>query len=256
MNYDFTLDKYRELCQTIVESGYTVVTVRKYFEVLTPPSKLVILRHDVDRKPYHALRIAELERELGLSGTYYFRTGRHTFEPVVIRNIVQAGHEVGYHYEALARARGNCKRAIRIFEEDLDDFRELCEVHTIAMHGSPLSKYDNRDLWQKYDFKEFGIVGEVYLSIDYETVAYFTDTGRTWDSDAHNLRDRVEKSSNMLRVNTTDDLIDTIKQGSVDKCLIVVHPERWASSLPEFVMSYSFDMLANTVKFVIGRWPR
>lgn len=45
------------------------------------------------------------------------------------------------------------------------------------MHGNPLSPRDNRELWKKYKFKDFGIIGEAYLSIDFNEVSYFTDTG-------------------------------------------------------------------------------
>lgn len=44
------------------------------------------------------------------------------------------------------------------------------------MHGSPLSKYDNREIWKKYDFNQF---------------FYLTDTGRRWDG-KYAVRDKVE----------------------------------------------------------------
>ena len=37
--------------------------------------------------------------------------------------------------------------AICDFERNLRRFRKLYPVKTICMHGSPLSKWDNRDLW-------------------------------------------------------------------------------------------------------------
>ena len=44
------------------------------------------------------------------------------------------------------------------------------------MHGSPLSKWNDLDLWDNYDFKKYGILGEAFMSIDYDNVDYFTDT--------------------------------------------------------------------------------
>ncbi len=41
---------------------------------LQPPGKVVILRHDVDRKPENALKMAEIEREFDIPATYYFRS--------------------------------------------------------------------------------------------------------------------------------------------------------------------------------------
>jgi len=51
--------------------------------------------------------------------------------------------------------------------------------------------YDNRDLWKRYDFRQFGLAGEAYLSIDYHRLAYLTDAGRSWADNPYNLRDRV-----------------------------------------------------------------
>jgi len=59
------------------------------------------------------------------------------------------------------------------------------------MHGSPLSKYDSRDLWKVYDYRDYGIIGEPYFDIDFSKVLYLTDTGRRWDGDKVNIRDRV-----------------------------------------------------------------
>ena len=68
---DFTLKKYNELCLALLDSGYTPLTVYSYLEG-QKNKKLVVLRHDIDRKKMNALRMAELEHELGIQSTYYF----------------------------------------------------------------------------------------------------------------------------------------------------------------------------------------
>ncbi len=91
MNLDFTLAKYEELCSAIVQSGYDAVSVKDYLSrsqvsgcriqserqrslSLQPGEKVVILRHDVDRKPEKALKMAYMERQFDIQATYYFRT--------------------------------------------------------------------------------------------------------------------------------------------------------------------------------------
>ncbi len=54
-------------------------------------------------------------------------------------------------------------------------------VSTVCMHGSPLSRVSNLDLWKKYDYRGLGIIAEPYLDIDFDEVFYLTDTGRRWD---------------------------------------------------------------------------
>ena len=68
----------------------------------------------------------------------------------------------------------------------------LSHVKTICMHGSPLSKWDNRDLWKKYDYRDFGIIAEPYFDLDFDEVFYLTDTGRSWNNSKASVRDKVE----------------------------------------------------------------
>ena len=101
---DFTLDRYKELCLALLDSGYTPLTVYSYLkEQKKKNNKLVVLRHDIDRKPKNALRMAELEHELGIQSTYYFRVP-YTFKPEIMGKIRDLENEVGYHYEVLSKA--------------------------------------------------------------------------------------------------------------------------------------------------------
>lgn len=250
MSIDFTFEKYKELCQTIVSSQYQVLTVNRYIENPSISRNVIILRHDVDRKPQNALKIAKLEKSLQLSSTYYFRKKKNTFKPRIIEEIARLGHEVGYHYESLAKARGNFEEAIEIFESELSEFRKICEVKTICMHGSSYSKWNNRDLWGKYDFRKFGLIGEVYLSIDYDKVIYLNDTGRTWDSQRYNLRDKVDKNKT-FQIETTDDLVSFLKARTVSQLCLQTHPDRWADSKIEWIEVFLFDFLINQVKMGI-----
>ena len=77
------------------------------------------------------------------------------------------------------------------------------------MHGSPLSKYNNRDLWEHYDYHSYGIRGEAFLSFeqDHDDIHYLTDTGRTW-SNRHTLRDVMKtKPEKIIRIPWTPRMI-------------------------------------------------
>ncbi len=83
---DFTMGKYKDLCLALLDSGYTPLTVYSYLQGQKKKNnnnnnKLVVLRHDIDRKFGNALRMAELEHESGIHSTYYFRFP-YTFKPV------------------------------------------------------------------------------------------------------------------------------------------------------------------------------
>lgn len=237
---------YEELCRALLSAGYKSITVQQHLSSDTD-GKVVVLRHDVDRKPENAIIMAELEHALGVQSTYYFRYP-HTFRPEIIKRVLALGHEIGYHYEVLAKAKGNNDLAIRLFSQELYHFNAICEVRTICMHGSPLSTHDNRDLWKKYNFHHYGIEGEAYLSMGECGLKYFTDTGRSWDG-KHSLRDTLPGEQPTL-IRTTNELIEWISY-SEDNIYLTVHPERWATNMTNRVIGTLKDHFINVGKVFI-----
>lgn len=242
---DFTIEKYEELLRAIKQSDISVYGVKKWQEL--KPSRGILLRHDVDRKAGNSLKIAETENKYNIQSTFYFRIKKSSFNEIIIKRIYELGHEIGYHYEDLSIAKGNYDQAFELFQKHLAKLRELVPVKTISMHGRPLSRYDNRDVWNKFSFIELGILGEAYLSINYEDTYYFTDTGRSWNPDAANLRDKV-KFGLTEQINTTDELGNFIQENKDKKIAIVSHPERWARNMFDYYSSLSFDLSVNIIK--------
>ncbi len=247
---DFTLQTYRDLCRALVEAGYRSYTFGEYYQSITAgEGARLFLRHDVDFRIPTALDLAEIEVEHGLKATYFFRLVDSAFNPDVIKRIADLGMEVGYHYEALDRAKGDYERAIEIVKEDLRKLREFGPVKSMAMHGNPLTPYDNRDLWKQYDYREFGIEVAAYFSLDYSKIRYFTDTGRNWDETRGNLYDTVSHSAGVKLTNTKS-LIKHLREEVADTC-ILTHPNRWSSNPLYWSWNLAYDTLGNIVKGVL-----
>lgn len=251
MNLDFTLSKYRQLCDAICCYGYTVSTVAEYLNSYVAGQKVVVLRHDVDRKPKRAVHMARLEHELGINATYYFRFNKKVFQPNLINEIASMGHEIGYHYETLDKAKGDYQKAIQTFEHELEEFRKIAKIETICMHGNPLTKWDNRDLWTKYNLKDFGLTGEAYLS--FNNITYLSDTGRTWGTE-HKVKDYLSSAANDNQgiskaiVASTDDVIELIKKRQLGCAYLLVHPERWSNNLIGWITDLVLDTGVNLAK--------
>ncbi|MDV3104094.1 polysaccharide deacetylase family protein [Thermococcus waiotapuensis] len=244
---DFTLDKYEKLL-SFLQNNYGIYTVKRYL-VEKPERNFVILRHDVDRSPKNALKMAELEAKLGVRSTYYFRYP-YTFKQEVIKKISELGHEIGYHYEVLSKARGDSEKAIQMFKSELEEFRKVTDVKTICMHGSPLSKYDNRKLWEHYDFRQFDIIGEAYLSINDPEVYYLTDTGRNWNN-RNNIRDKFVWKSLKREIENTDHLVHVLEELKPKKLYLTVHPERWGYNSANWIRGWTRDLIFNIGKCVL-----
>ena len=248
MPRDFTLEQFKAICLALQEAGYQTMTVAQYLVEVSKPPRIAVLRHDVDRFPGHALHLARMEQRAGICSTYYFRTNRSVFRPNILRDISGMGHEIGYHYETLAQSKGDYPAALDLFEKELARLRQVCPIQTISMHGSPLSAYDNRDLWKRYDFRQFGLAGEAYLSIDYHHLAYLTDAGRSWADNNNNLRDRVAGEATPSGIRSSVDLISAIREKRFEQVCISAHPERWASNMPEWLVSAALDLAGNSIK--------
>ncbi len=249
---DFTIKMYRLLLQELQSAGYEFQTFEQF--LTKPLQRTVILRNDVDRKPARALRLAEILTGLDIKATFYFRIVRSSWDERIIAEIVRLGHELGYHYEDLTAARGNFDLAIRTFEKNLEKFREFYKVQTICMHGSPWSRWDNRELWQRYDYKRYGISGEPYLDLDFDTILYLTDTGRSWNNNISNKRDRVTSTYN-FRFRKTSDIIESLHHHKLpDKMIINVHPQRWSADILEWGTEYIIQNLKNAVKAILNKF--
>jgi len=252
---DFMLETYDYLLESLNMSGRRFITVSEY---LKRPRKaktksVVVLRHDVDRFVGHARKMAELENRLRVRSTYYFRYPA-TFEPQIVANVYEMGHEIGIHYECLDQAKGDLRIAKKLLKQQLREMRKIVPVRTAAMHGNPLSKIDNRELFIKINLKEFGLVGEAYLGVDFGKILYLTDTGRNWLADKYNLRDKpVAGSLPRPKIVSTYELIGLINNGLDGDLYINTHPERWSSDYVDWVVSCSKDVVVNATKAMIKK---
>lgn len=245
---DFTLRKYRELVRSFVESGYRIMTVRQYLES-APLGKVLILRHDVDEQPQNALKMAEAEKELGLHATYYFRKVPKSDHPDIIRQIEAMGHEIGYHYEDLTLSEGDVPAAIASFTRNLEYFRQYYPVKTVCMHGSSSSKYDNRELWKQVRLEDFGLIGEPYLSFDFNQIYYMTDTGYAWDGGKYAVRDKVD-SAFSLSFHRTDEVIEAVQSGRFPEQSLILAHTLWTDSLPLWTFLHLREFFRNRVKLM------
>jgi hypothetical protein len=248
---DFYFDNYRNIIDAIVESEYDVFTVKDYLKKRNSKLQCIILRHDVDGRPERALMMAKMEKDYGIKSTYYFRTLPKIFNLRVIKEICEIGHEVGYHYEVLDEAKGDIQNAINIFEDNLVKFNKVSKIETICMHGNPFSKWDNRDLWKLNDFMKYGILGEAYLSMDFENLVYITDSSRSWKND-YKIKD-IYKNTNLLEVMNSGNLSTIIKQNKYKKIYLLIHPDHWSNNSYEAVLDAGYYFAVNMAKVLYKR---
>ncbi|KPJ72970.1 hypothetical protein AMJ52_04510 [candidate division TA06 bacterium DG_78] len=252
MAVDFTMKKLHELYGAIQSAGYEIMPFIDYLKN-RKPAKIIIVRHDVERQEINALQIAELEKNSGLRTSYYFRYRNGVFCEEIIKKISRMGHEIGYHYEDLTLAQGNFEEALRIFQRNLEILRQWCRVETICMHGSPFTQWDNRLIWEKYNYHEFDIIGEPYFDLDFNRILYLTDTGRRWEGARVNVRDKV-KSQFRFNFRTTDDIIRAFQGRTMPAHIMMnIHPNRWNDKPHLWLRELIWQNMKNIGKWILVR---
>lgn len=150
------LEEYRALLSAFVDAGYGFWPIRDFWDILCQggaPSdrRFIILRHDIDSAASTARAMWAIERELGISSTYYFRLS--TLNQDLMCEIDEHGGEASYHYEELAtiarrRALGG-KEILKHLDEARDNFASNIQslrtqtglaMSTVASHGDFINR--------------------------------------------------------------------------------------------------------------------
>ena len=251
---DFTIKKYSQLLKGLNSNDYSSICFKDSLK--SDSKKTIILRHDVDLLPKNSLRFAKIQATMGMQGSYYFRAVPESWDEVIIKEIASLGHEVGYHYENMDTCNGNIDKAWDDFRFHLDKLRELVEVKTICMHGSPRSKFDNKELWKKYDYKSLGIIGEPYYDVNFDEVFYLTDTGRCWDGWKASVRDKVSQQKDWIKqgliFHSTDDIISVLNNNQLpSKIMFTMHPQRWSEGGVPWFKELLLQTVKNEIKKIL-----
>lgn len=250
---DFTNKLFKELLADLNASGYRFFRFDSYFRnrsEIDRMKRVVLLRHDVDRSPSQAVSLARIEAGMGIFGTYYFRSKPWVFKPKAMLAINDLGHEIGYHYECLADTHGDFIKARENLKRNLSRFRQLADVQTAAMHSRPLSKWDNRLIFDKYDLSEFALTGETYRSIDHDSYLYVADSGRNWNSSRTVVWDKVDGCSIPKIEGGTRGLASYLSSNDL-KIQLLIHPNRWSDNMFTWTMQLAGDLVINTAKKMI-----
>lgn len=145
------LAQYRAFLRAALEAEYEFHSVVSFFrenQECTPKrSRRVILRHDVDSDVKTAEAMWEIEQELGVRASFYFRLS--TVDIRLMQSIEKSGSEASYHFEELAtvakrlRIRDTARSAELLplaAEEFVSNLRKLrmltgLPMYTVASHG-------------------------------------------------------------------------------------------------------------------------
>lgn len=161
--------------------GYVFLNLRQFAEKvrngLPIPNKCAIMRIDVDSDPKYCINIARVLENNRCDASFYFRLS--TIDRAVMRQLLDEGFEVGYHYEELATLAK--KEHLRTPDEVMERIEE-CRAQfrrnfacftselgahsvTVASHGDFANRklrLGNTVVVDEAVRKDLGIVAEAY----------------------------------------------------------------------------------------------
>lgn len=129
---DFSVDAFVSLIADVREAGYKFCSFDD-----VEPERCVVLRHDVDFSPADAAQMAAIERELGVSATYFILLTSVFYNPIApqtktsIAEIVASGGRLGLHFDPSIydNYKDGFEYERRIFEETFGETLEIVSLH-------------------------------------------------------------------------------------------------------------------------------
>lgn len=120
------------------------------------------------------------------------------------------------------------------------------------MHGSSSSAYDNREFWKKYNLKDFGLIGEPYLTTDFNKIFYFTDTGYAWDGSKYSVRDVVENKFG-VKYHSSKQIIDDVIKGNFPQQSLMLAHTLWSDNIFQWILLHLREFFRNNLKYMAQR---
>ena len=151
LNCNFSLDHYFDVLDSAKKS-HEIGPIKDFYK-LQKNDRFLIIRHDVDFSIDRALELARLEKEHGITSTYFILLHSQYYNALSKTNIkkinqfFEFGHEIGLHYDSSFAKSDDLILDMVIKETELFSNIIDYEITSISPHNVSLTskkiKYDH-----------------------------------------------------------------------------------------------------------------
>lgn len=126
MREPFSKDAYRSLLALAQQKGYSCAS---FVHPGESPGPRIFLRHDVDYSLPMAVELAEINRSLGVAGTFCILLRSHIYNPLsawsidAVRRLRECGQHVALHYAAPPRLPASDGELAKLILSDFEVLR-------------------------------------------------------------------------------------------------------------------------------------
>ena len=167
----FTYTYLQRQFEEVIRNGYSVIACADYLEWKKQGKKKKVLvnRVDVDFSVKKADRLCNIFNDLNIKATFFIRLHAPEYNPFsfenykIIKNIINSGHEVGYHSEVIDQSIIWDEKAEQCLLRDIDIINTMFGIHIkgVASHGG-MTGLNNLDFWKNKKPTEFNLLYEGY----------------------------------------------------------------------------------------------
>ena len=201
---DFTLQNYKRLLQLALDKGFVF---SDYVLDLADEVRSIIWRHDVEFSVHRALKMAQIESELGIKAHYFVQIHcefYNTFEREIFDLLIRIrdlGHDIGLHFDAHfwnVQSKEQLESALLKDKGLLEDLLSI-KVSSFSFHNT------TPELLSMNDLHYAGLLN-VYGKQVRKKFRYCTDSTGIW---------RYER------------LEDVLKDASIQHLQVLTHDGMW-----------------------------
>lgn len=185
----FTYNGYADLLTTLREAGYALTSFEGRKTAKEPNA---IIRHDLDVSVCKATAIAEIEKELGVTSTYFVMLTSPLYNVMDAENVSalagirNEGHEIGLHFDASKCDNIGAVGFERAVLKELGIFRSIFgfEAKSVSWH-IPQKEL----LGTRIDFlRQLGIAN-AYEPMYFKEYKYLSDSSMKWRENPYSFMD-------------------------------------------------------------------
>ena len=197
------------------KSGFKFITCHDFVQrnQKEKNKKLIIFRIDIDFSLQKTKSLLKIFKKLDIKASFFLRLHAKEYNPLsfenylIIKEIVQDGHELGYHTENIDQSRIWNESAEECLKRDLKFLNHYfdIEIKGTASHGG-MTGWNNLDFWKDKTAADFNLVYEAYDF--FNDVFYLSDSEWThWKcydkgnlvlGDNRSLSEHIEDKQNLI----------------------------------------------------------
>ena len=221
---DFSYRHYTETLREAIGMGYQIIPFSKLEQNLD--KSFILLRHDVDFSPSAAVKMARLEREVGVSSTYFLQLHSHFYslfgdKEFPAQKILELGHELGCHYDVkFMKFFPTVKKGLETEISIMEEFAQT-KISSYAQHDPSVDGYSPVEIPGCID---------AYSLTQKHSIKYLSDSVQRWREGCFCQH-----------------------LGKHEQLQVAVHPEIWSESGMSAAKIYS-TLSASTIKDVEAKY--